>query len=139
MQIVAEDNATLTRLQGANATAAADFVTKAQLDAQGSATDGFSLTLGNIDATGDGDWHITPNQGEYAGNSTVTRQGAVTSLSNTEKVSDAIDKLNEATLNIYNNTFVRDVDYTTNVSSGGAPLAATLTISTLTMLYLPLM
>tara|TARA_B110000444_G_scaffold16103_1_gene13854 strand:- start:3958 stop:7293 length:3336 start_codon:yes stop_codon:yes gene_type:complete len=130
MQIVAEDNATLTRLQGANATAAADFVTKAQLDAQGSATDGFSLTLGNIDATGDGDWHITPNQGEYAGNSTVTRQGAVTSLSNTEKVSDAIDKLNEATLNIYNNTFVRDVDYTTNVSSGGAPLAATLTIST---------
>ena len=130
MQIVAEDNATLTRLQGANATAAADFVTKAQLDAQGSATDGFSLTLGNIDATGDGDWHITPNQGEYAGNSTVTRQGAVTSLSNTEKVSDAIDKLNEATLNLYNNTFVRDVDYTTNVSSGGAPLAATLTIST---------
>jgi hypothetical protein len=130
MQIVAEDNATLTRLQGANATAAADFVTKAQLDAQGSATDGFSLTLGNIDATGDGDWHITPNQGEYAGNSTVTRQGAVTSLSNTEKVSDAIDKLNEATLNIYNNTFVRDVDYTTNIASGGAPLAATLTIST---------
>ena len=130
MQIVAEDNATLTRLQGANATAAADFVTKAQLDAQGSATDGFSLTLGNIDATGDGDWHITPNQGEYAGNSSVTRQGAVTTLSNTEKVSDAIDKLNEATLNVYNNTFVRDVDYTTDVSSGGAPLSATLTIST---------
>ena len=130
MQIVAEDNATLTRLQGANATAAADFVTKAQLDAQGSATDGFSLTLGNIDATGDGDWHITPNQGEYAGNSSVTRQGAVTTFSNTEKVSDAIDKLNEATLNVYNNTFVRDVDYTTDVSSGGAPLSATLTIST---------
>lgn len=130
MQIVAEDNATLTRLQGANATAAADFVTKAQLDAQGSATDGFSLSLGDVDASGDGDWHITPNQGDYAGNSTVTRQGAVTSLSNSEKVSDAIDKLNEATLNIYNNTFVRDVDYTTDVSSGGAPLTATLTINT---------
>ena len=130
MQIVAEDNATLTRLQGANATAAADFVTKAQLDAQGSATDGFSLTLGNIDSSGDGDWHITPNQGEYAGNTSVTRQGAVTTFSNTEKVSDAIDKLNEATLNVYNNTFVRDVDYTTDVSSGGAPLSATLTIST---------
>ena len=83
MQIVAEDNATLTRLQGANATVAEDFVTKAQLDAQGAATDGFSLTLGNVDAQGDGDWHITPDQGEYAGNTTVTRQGAVTSLSNT--------------------------------------------------------
>lgn len=130
MQIVAEDNATLTRLQGANATVAEDFVTKAQLDAQGAATDGFSLTLGNVDAQGDGDWHITPDQGEYAGNTTVTRQGAVTSLSNTEKVSDAIDKLNEATLNVYNNTFVRDVNYTTDVSSGGAPLSTTLTIST---------
>jgi hypothetical protein len=130
VQIVGEDNATLTRLQGANGSSAADFVTKAQLDAQGSATDGFSLTLGNIDATGDGDWHITPNQGEYAGNTGVTRQGAVTTLSNTEKVSDAIDKLNEATLNVFNNTYVRDVDYTTDVSSGGAPLTATLTIST---------
>ena len=130
VQIVGEDNATLSRLQGANASSSSDFVTKAQLDAQGSATDGFSLTLGNIDATGDGDWHITPNQGDYAGNGSVIRQGAVTTLSNTEKVSDAIDKLNETALNIYNNTYVRDVDYTTDVSSGGAPLTATLTIST---------
>ena len=130
VQIVGEDNATLSRLQGANGSSSSDFVTKAQLDAQGSATDGFSLTLGNIDATGDGDWHITPNQGDYAGNSSVTRQGAVTTLSNTEKVSDAIDKLNETALNIYNNTYVRDLDYTTDVSAGGAPLTATLTIST---------
>ena len=130
VQIVGEDNATLTRLQGANGSSAADFVTKAQLDAQGAATDGFSLTLGNVDASGDGDWHITPNQGDYAGNSTVTRQGAVTSLSNTAKVSDAIDKLNEAALNIYNNTFVRDVDFTVDTATGGAPLTSTLTIST---------
>ena len=127
----AEDGATLTTVAGANAVASSDLVTKAQLDevSSSSASNGFSLTLGDIDANGDGDWHITPNQGDYAGNSTVTRQGAVTSLTNAGNVSEAIDKLNEATLNIYNDTYVRDVDFTVDNDTGGSPLVSTLTIN----------
>ena len=131
VQITNEGGVSLSEIQAANGSTSTALVTKAQLDAVSSsaAADGFNLTLGNIDASGDGDWHITPNQGDYAGNNSVTRQGAVTSLSNTEKVSEAIDKLNEAMLNVHNNTFVRDLDYTTDVSAGGAPLTSTLTIS----------
>ncbi len=128
LSVTIEGGVTLTEILAANGTSATALVTKAQLDATG-VSDGFNLTLGNIDASGDGDWHITPDQGDYAGNTSVTRQGAVTSLSNTEKVSEAIDKLNEAALNIYNDTFVRDVNYTTDVTAGGAPLTATLTIT----------
>ena len=128
VSVTNEGGVTLTEILAANGTSATALVTKAQLDATG-VSDGFNLTLGNIDASGDGDWHITPDQGDYAGNTSVTRQGAVTSLSNTEKVSEAIDKLNEAALNIYNDTFVRDVNYTTDVTAGGAPLTATLTIT----------
>ena len=127
--LTTEGGSTLTTIEAANGTSASHLVTKAQLDASAGASDGFALTLGNVDASGDGDWHITPNQGDYAGNNSVTRQGAVTSLTNTEKVSEAIDKLNEAMLNVHNNTYVRDLDYTTDVSAGGAPLTATLNIS----------
>ena len=131
VQITNEGGVSLAEIQAANGSTSTALVTKAQLDAVSSsaASDGFNLTLGNVDADGDGDWHITPNQGDYAGNGSVTRQGAVTSLSNTEKVSEAIDKLNEAMLNVHNNTYVRDLDYTTDVSAGGAPLTATLNIS----------
>lgn len=127
--LTTEGGVTLTTIEAANGTSASHLVTKAQLDASAGASDGFSLTLGNIDASGDGDWHITPNQGDYAGNSSVVRQGAVTSLSNAEKVSEAIDKINEAVLNVYNDTFVRDVDFTVDNSTGGSPLTSTLTIS----------
>ena len=122
---------TLTTMRGANASIATEFVTKSQLDAvsSSSATDGFSLQLGDVDTDGDGDWHITPSQGEYSGDSTVTRQGAVTSFSNSHTVSEAIDKLNEVTLNVYNDTFVRDVDFTVDTDTGGSPLTSTLTVS----------
>jgi len=131
VSVTNEGGVTLSEIQAANGTSATALVTKAQLDAvsSGAATDGFSLTLGNVDASGDGDWHITPNQGDYAGNSSVTRQGAVTSFTNSENVSEAIDKLNEAALNIYNNTFVRDVDFTVDTDTGGSPLVSTLTIT----------
>jgi len=125
---VTSEGGSLTTFQGANGVSASDFVTKAQLDLN-AASDGFSLTLGNVDASGDGDWHITPNQGDYDGNTSVTRQGAVTSFTNSHNVSEAIDKLNEAVLNVYNDTYVRDLDYTTDVSAGGSPLVATLTIT----------
>ena len=121
-----------TTLAGANGVQSTDFVTKSQLDAlsvelSGS---GFGILLGNIDANGDLDWHITPDQGDYAGNTGVTRQGAVTSFTNTTNISEAIDRLNEATFNIYANTFVRDVNFTVDNATGGAPLVSTLTIST---------
>jgi len=131
VSVTTEGGSTLTIIRGANAVGSSDLVTKSQLDAVSSsaATDGFSLTLGNIDASGDGDWHITPDQGDYAGNTSVTRQGAVTTFTNAANVSTAIDKLNEAMLNIHNNTFVRDVNYTVDNDTGGSPLVSTLTIS----------
>ena len=122
----------LTSIQGANATNSNELVTKAQLDALSVdlSSSGFNTLLGNIDANGDLDWHITPDQGDYDGNTSVTRQGAVTSFTNSTSVSEAIDRLNEATYNVYANTFVRDVNYTVDNATGGAPLTSTLTIST---------
>ena len=112
----AEDGATLTRVSGANAVSASDMVTKAQLDAvqSGTASDGFELNLGDISSNGDGSW----------------TDGAVQSLTNTTKVAEGIDKLNEALENVRNNTFVKSVDAATDVAAGGAPLTATLTLTT---------
>ena len=129
---VTNEGGVATTMSGADGVNASDFITKSQLDAlevnlSGS---GFNIQLGNIDANGDLDWHITPDQGDYAGNTGVTRQGAVTSFTNNTTVSEAVDRLNEAALNIYNNTFVRDVNFTVDNSTGGAPLVSTLTIST---------
>jgi len=130
--LTTESGITLTTLEAANGTSASHLVTKAQLDAlslelSGS---GFGILLGNIDANGDLDWHITPGQGDYAGNTSVIRQGAVTSFTNSTNVSEALDRLNEATYNIYANTFVRDVNFNVDNATGGAPLVSTLTIST---------
>jgi hypothetical protein len=104
-----------TQLSGANAINAADFVTKAQLDAlaSGVGTDGFSFAVGNISADGDGSW----------------TDGAVQTITNTTTVSQAIDDLNEAMENVRNDTFVKSVDFTTDKTSGGNPLTATLTIT----------
>jgi len=105
-----------TQLSGANAINAADFVTKAQLDAlaSGAGTDGFNLQLGNINSQGDASW----------------TDGAVQTITNTTSVSQAIDDLNEAMENVRNNTFVKSVDFTVDNSVGGAPLVSTLTITT---------
>ena len=69
----------LATVAGSNGTASSHFVTKAQLDAgiAGSA-DGFQIGLGDVTAHGDG---------SYAG-------GAIT-LTDTTKISSAIDSLNE--------------------------------------------
>ena len=55
--------------------------------------------------------------------------GALQSLTNSTKVSDGIDFLNEALENVRNNTFVKSTDFTTNVASGGNPLSVTLTVT----------
>ena len=88
-QITTEGGSTLTTLEAANGTSASHLVTKAQLDASAGASDGFQLDLGNISASGDGSW----------------TDGAVQSLTNTTKVAESIDKLNEALENVRNDTF----------------------------------
>ena len=98
----------LTTVRAANAISSSDLVTKAQLDASQTGSDGASLLLG------------------AATDSSYT-DGALSTLTTTTKISDGIDFLNEALENVRNDTFVKSVDFTTNVSSGGNPLSVTLT------------
>ena len=72
-----------------------------------------------------------PTDGAYAnGSGAGNVEGALTSLANTTTTADAVDALNEVILNVYNNTYVRDVVTTcTSGNTGGAPLTSTLTIS----------
>ena len=113
LQVTAADGSTLSNVRIANATIATDAVTKAQLDAEVAnvSTNAYNITLGS---GGDGDF---------------ASPGSVTSLTSSTTVSEAIDRLNETTENIRNNTYVKSVDATTDVSSGGNPLTVTLTIS----------
>ena len=98
----------LTVIRAANAVSSSDLVTKAQLDASATGSDGASLLLG------------AATDSSYA-------DGAISTLTTTTKISDGIDFLNEALENVRNNTFVKSVDFTTNVASGGNPLSVTLT------------
>jgi hypothetical protein len=116
---------TLTTVQGADGSNAADFVTKSQLDAASSGTVGTGFTLGT---PADGAYFITPNIAGAASN--AIRQSAVTTLTSSTTVTEAIDQLNEAMLNVQNDTFVRDVAFTVDNATGGAPMTSTLTIST---------
>ena len=59
----------------------------------------------------------------------LTTDGAYQGLTTTTKVTDAIDALNEVTENIRNNTFVKSVTFTSNVTAGGSGFTATLSIS----------
>lgn len=70
----------LTNVKAANAVALDDLVTLAQLQAvqEGQVSDGFAIILGDVTTDGDGSWS----------------PGAVP-LTNTTKVSDAVDQLNE--------------------------------------------
>jgi hypothetical protein len=98
----------LTVIRAANAVSSSDLVTKAQLDASQTGSDGASLLLG------------AATDSSYA-------DGALSTLTTTTKISDGIDFLNEALENVRNDTFVKSVDFTTNVASGGNPLSVTLT------------
>ena len=61
------------------------------------------------------------------GDGSFVSPGAVGTLDSNTSVSQAIDDLNEAMLNVQNNTFVKEVDFTANVVEGGNPLSVTLT------------
>ena len=101
----------LTVIRAANAVSSSDLVTKAQLDASASGSNGFELELGNISADGDGSW----------------TDGAVQTITNSTKISEGLDKINEALENVRNDTFVKSVTFTASPLSGGNPLSTTLT------------
>ena len=111
VQVTAADGTTLNNVRIADGVISSDAVTKGQMDAavanaQGNA---YNITLGT---GGDGSF-VSP--------------GAVGTLDANTSVSQAIDDLNEAMLNVQNNTFVKSVDFTSNVVEGGNPLSVTLT------------
>ena len=110
VQVTAADGTTLNNVRIADGVISSDAVTKGQMDAavanaQGNA---YNITLGT---GGDGSF-VSP--------------GAVGTLDSNTSVSQAIDDLNEAMLNVQNNTFVKEVDFTSNVVEGGNPLSVTL-------------
>ena len=109
ISVTGENLSTLARLQAANAIASSDLVTQAQLDeviGGGGGLSGFSVSLGDISASGDASW----------------TDGAVQTITNSTSISESIDKINEALENVRNEVFVKNIDATANVSSGGAPL-----------------
>ena len=98
-----------------------DAATKAYVDNEISSIS----TVGNTTQIG------APTDGVFAnGSGSGNIEGAVTSLSNTTSVADAIDSMNEVMFNIHQKTYVRDVVVTcTSGNTGGAPLTATLTLN----------
>ena len=116
ISVTGENLSTLARLQASNAIASSDLVTKAQLDeviGGGGGLSGFSVSLGDISASGDASW----------------TDGAVQTITNSTSISESIDKINEALENVRNEVFVKDIDATANVSSGGSPLSVQLTLN----------
>lgn len=65
----------------------------------------------------------------YPDDSSLYPTGAIRDWADTTNVSTAIDDLNELTNNIINNTAVANVDFTADVTTGGAGLVVTLTIT----------
>ena len=112
LQVTSQDGSTLNNLRIANGVVATDAVTKAQLDASVAnvGSNAFNITLG--DPSG--------------GDGSFTSPGALTNFDSNTSVSNAIDELNEAMENVRNNTFVKEVDFTSNVTEGGNPLSVTL-------------
>jgi|APSaa5957512535_1039671.scaffolds.fasta_scaffold00062_48 hypothetical protein len=96
----------------ATPTAGTDAANKTYVDSVVGTTDGMDLDLG------------TPTD------SSLTVDGAYLNWLTTTKVTDAIDDLNEVTENIRNDTFVKSTSFVANVTSGGAGLVVTLTITT---------
>ena len=119
------DGTTRIAVEGADATTSTQLVTKSQLDAASVGSVGTGFTLGT---PADAKYFITPNIDGASGS--AIRQSAITTLTSSTTVTEAIDKLNEAMLNVQNDTFVRDVSATVDTAVGGAPLTSTLTIST---------
>jgi hypothetical protein len=92
-----------------------DAATKAYVDSQlGNVSAG---TIGNVIPLG------TPTDGNLTGNN-AAYQGFITSTT----VTDAIDILNSVAQNLFTNTFVRTVSFSSNVTAGGAGQTILLTM-----------
>ena len=103
----------------ATPTAAGDATTKSYVDSAIS-SGGSSVQIGTPT---DGKYFQTPTVDSYSG----VRDGAATTLASTTLVGDAIDELNEAMLNTYRNTYVRDVGATVNNATPAAGQSITFT------------
>ena len=106
---------TLAKIQAADPIGDTDLTTKAYVDSAVSSGafsgDGTDILLGTPDDATFGD-------------------GAYTALVGSRSITDAVDDLNETMENIRNNTYVKSVDFTADVTTGSAGLEVTLTIST---------
>ena len=72
-----------------------------------------------------------PTDGAWSNSKGSAAEGGAVDIVYTDKISDAIDRVNEALYNVYQNTFVRDVSVTVSSGeSGGTPLTSTLNIVT---------
>jgi len=94
-------------------TSAQDAASKAYVDAQivsGGVNTGMDITLG------------TPTDSNIA-------DGAYTGFTISDKVTDAIDDLNEALENVRNTTFVKSTDFTADITSASLNTSVTLTIT----------
>jgi len=96
----------------ATPTAGTDAANKTYVDSQVGGSTGMSITL------------ATPTD------TSLTVNGALQNWITTTYVTDAIDDLNEVTENIRNDKFVKSTSFVANVTSGGAGLVVTLTITT---------
>ena len=72
-----------------------------------------------------------PTDGAWSNNKASAGEGGAVDIVYNDKISDAIDKVNEALYNVYQNTYVRDVSFTVaSGTAGGTPLNTTLNIVT---------
>jgi len=65
----------------------------------------------------------------YPDDSTIYPTGAINNWQDTTNISTALDDLNELSNNIINNTAVTNIDFSADVTSGGAGTTVTLTIT----------
>ena len=84
----------------------------AQVSASASASTGMDITLGSPTDV------------------SLTVSGAYQGFASSNKVTDAIDDLNEIIENIRNNTFIKAVSFVSDITDAGAGFTSTLTIST---------
>ena len=112
---------TLAKLQAADPVGDDDLVTKRYFSANASSiADGQALSLG------------TPGDFDDTNSNTVETSftdGAYTQIGSADSVTEAIAELNETMENIREGTYVQNVDFTADVTTGSAGLTVTLTIT----------
>ena len=95
---------------------------KVQANSTGAVVTGV-LTATSLDGEGGGLTLGTPTDGS------LVTSGALNTLTNSTKIVDGIDDLNEVIFNVIKNTAVTDVGFTADNTAGAATLTVTLTIT----------